>query len=321
MSELRNPHDRFFQEVFGQPDAARDFVTHYLPPKVVGQLRLETLEPAKGSFIDPELRAHLSDLLFRVELASGGSSYLYLLFEHKSHPDPDTPFQLLRYLVRLWETHRRTHPTGPLPPVLPVVFYHGARRWRVARSFRERVKCPEEFIPYLPDFAYELCDLTTYTDQEIRGQVVLRAALLALKYAVRPDLIDHLPYIFGLFRELSQKNTGLEALETLLRYLVCASDAVDSESLHRLLEENLPGKGDHLMPTIADQWVQQGLDRGVDLGVHKGEAAVLVRLATRKYGSLTEAHRGRIDASDAETLLRWSERILWAQSVDEVFED
>jgi len=325
MSEIRNPHDRFFQEVLGQPEAARDFVTHYLPAKVVAQLGLDTLEPIKGSFVDPALRSHLSDLLFRVELADGRPSYVYLLFEHKSRPDPDTPFQLLRYLVRIWERYRKNHPKGPLPPALPVVFYHGARRWRVAKSFRGLVHCPEELVPYLPDFRYELCDLSTYADEDIRGQVLLRAALLALKYAVRPGLAEHLPAIFGLFHKLSRSQSGIESLETLLRYLVCASDDVDSDDLHRILERNLPGTGDELMPTIAERWVQQGLQQGHQLGRqqgrHEGEAAVLVRLAERKFGPLSEAHRQRINAADAETLLRWSERILWAQSTEEVLAD
>ncbi|PIX37508.1 MAG: hypothetical protein COZ57_33975, partial [Armatimonadetes bacterium CG_4_8_14_3_um_filter_66_20] len=28
---LANPHDRFFKQAFGQPEAARDFLLHYLP--------------------------------------------------------------------------------------------------------------------------------------------------------------------------------------------------------------------------------------------------------------------------------------------------
>jgi hypothetical protein len=30
MSELRNPHDRFFRETFSRPEIARDFLQNYL---------------------------------------------------------------------------------------------------------------------------------------------------------------------------------------------------------------------------------------------------------------------------------------------------
>ena len=46
-----------------------------------------------------------------------------------------------------------------------------------------------------------------------------------------------------------------------------------------------------------------------------------MRQAERNFGPLGEAHRRRLDEADAKTLLRWSERILWAKTLDEVFGD
>ena len=64
---------------------------------------------------------------------------------------------------------------------------------------------------------------------------------------------------------------------------------------------------------------QQGRQEGRQEGLRQGEAAVLMRLAERKFGPLSEANRRRIDEADSDTLLRWSERILSAQTLDEVF--
>ncbi len=47
---------------------------------------------------------------------------------------------------------------------------------------------------------------------------------------------------------------------------------------------------------------------------------MLLRLIERKFGpEAAEAHRERIERSDAETLLEWSERILTADHVEEIF--
>ncbi|MBV8806204.1 MAG: Rpn family recombination-promoting nuclease/putative transposase, partial [Sinobacteraceae bacterium] len=51
--------------------------------------------------MDEELREHLSDVLFRVQLKTGGDAFAYVLVEHKSVPDPGARLQLLRYVVRI----------------------------------------------------------------------------------------------------------------------------------------------------------------------------------------------------------------------------
>ncbi|EAR23487.1 DUF4351 domain-containing protein [Nitrococcus mobilis] len=78
----------------------------------------------------------------------------------------------------------------------------------------------------------------------------------------------------------------------------------------------------HAMSTFAERFTErglkQGLQQGLEQGLQQGEAAVLIRQMERKFGALSEAQRRRIETADAETLLTWSERILVAQSPEEV---
>jgi flagellar biosynthesis/type III secretory pathway protein FliH len=67
------------------------------------------------------------------------------------------------------------------------------------------------------------------------------------------------------------------------------------------------------------QGMQQGVQRGMQQGVQRGEAAVLTRQLERKFGPVPEAARQRIEAADEETLLEWSERVLTATRIDDVF--
>jgi len=82
MADLPNPHDAFFKELLARPETARDFAAHYLPPAVAAALDLSTLAPTRDSFVDAELRAHYSDLLFRAELRAGASAFVYLFFDN-----------------------------------------------------------------------------------------------------------------------------------------------------------------------------------------------------------------------------------------------
>ena len=52
-TELSNPHDRFFKEVWSRKTIGRDFLRRYLPRDVVAMLDLKALELVKGSFVDP----------------------------------------------------------------------------------------------------------------------------------------------------------------------------------------------------------------------------------------------------------------------------
>ena len=66
-----------------------------------------------------------------------------------------------------------------------------------------------------------------------------------------------------------------------------------------------------------DGGMRQGIEQGIEQGMQRGEAAVLLRLLERKYGANTAAaYRDRIVT---ETLLEWSDRILVAEKIEEIF--
>ncbi len=102
--------------------------------------------------------------------------------------------------------------------------------------------------------------------------------------------------------------TALLVLESLVRYYVRATGKIDEQQLRTLLEQTFPGKP--LMETFIDRYIAQGEQRG--------EAKMLLRLIERKFGPPSEPLRARITQADPDTLLEWSERILEAQSLDEV---
>jgi predicted transposase/invertase (TIGR01784 family) len=110
MSDLSTPHDSFFKQSFSNPEVAADLLRHYLPSDLVASFDFNTLQPSKDSFVDEDLRSHFSDLLYKVNLGTGGDAYIYVLFEHKSSQDEWVAFQLLRYMLKIWEHVRKQNP-------------------------------------------------------------------------------------------------------------------------------------------------------------------------------------------------------------------
>ena len=267
MESVVNPHDRFFKQVMSNPQMARDFVRNYLPADVVEHMDLASLALSTESFIDTALQAHHTDLLFTLKLHNGDDGLVYLLFEHKSYADRLVAFQLLRYLTRVWEHSLRHY--DRLVPIVPVVVYHGEFDWQVKPGFRWLVQAPDAFLRYVPEFEYSLCDLTGMDDAEIRGEITLRVTLQVLKYILQDDFGPRLAEALSLLGELSRQQTGLEYLQTLLRYVSVGARRITPQDLREAVDQAFP-EGDELMATIAEQWVEQGLKRGMEQGMQQG---------------------------------------------------
>jgi flagellar biosynthesis/type III secretory pathway protein FliH len=67
--------------------------------------------------------------------------------------------------------------------------------------------------------------------------------------------------------------------------------------------------------------MQQGIQQGVQQGMQQGEYSLLLRLLEHKFKSVPESYRQRLIGADAETLLIWGERVLDANTLNEIFED
>lgn len=241
MSKLSNPHDRFFKYLLSQSEAATDLLRYYLPPAITDLIDL-SIAPVvmKDSFVDQSLEIHFSDLLYRVALKNGDTAYVYTLFDHKSYVDGDVALQLLRYKVRIWEQLPRQGEQA-ITPVIPIVFYHGLTKWSKPTNFAGLYpeKTDDVLTPFLLDYQFHLIDLSQYSDNALKGEVRLRAGLLLFKYILRPELRDKLPAIFGLLRRLTEQDTGLEYLETMLRYLSHGARHLAMHELREAVEQVL----------------------------------------------------------------------------------
>ncbi|HID52289.1 MAG TPA: Rpn family recombination-promoting nuclease/putative transposase, partial [Anaerolineae bacterium] len=252
MSDLTNPHDRFFKETFSRIEVARDLLANYLPPEVTAVLDLDTLEAQSDSFVDVDLQEQFADLLYKVALQDGRPAYVYVLLEHKSYSDPDTPFQVLRYEMRIWENDWRNG--EELRPIIPLVLYHGREQWRVATDFAGLFTGDEVLWPYWPQARYELLDLSGFSDAEIVGAAHLRISLLVMRYILDPALREHLADIFALFHELSESRTALEYLRTVLYYMGQAARHLQPEEMVTTVRKMLAEEGNEIMQTVAEHW-------------------------------------------------------------------
>lgn len=262
MAELNNPHDRFFKESFSRPDVARDFLLHYLPKDVIAELDLSHLEIRKDSYIDEDLQQHFTDLLYEVGVKNGLGAHVYLLFEHKSGAEWLVAFQLLRYMVHIWEQDIRDG-RKVLTPILPLVVYHGREKWQAGLNFGSLFSGPESLRSYWPEFFYRLYDLSRYQDDEIKGAVRAQVTLLILKHSFDRNLIALLPDYLKRLNDLDDAKASLDYLGTIIRYVMSITPKLEPGSIAGVVNQAFPQTGGEMMSTLLDQLLEEGEERGI----------------------------------------------------------
>lgn len=118
------PHDAVFRQLLTQKAIARDFLQIHLPDTFLRICNLDSLTLESGSFVEENLRASYSDILYSLQ-TTHGPGYVYALIEHQSKPDKFMAFRLMRYAIAAMQRHLDAgHDTLPL--VVPLLFYHGS---------------------------------------------------------------------------------------------------------------------------------------------------------------------------------------------------
>jgi hypothetical protein len=248
----------------------------------------------EDTFVDQKLAHCYTDVLYRI-IYKDKPACLYFLFEHKSW-EPDFPaLQLLKNMVFIWEKKTRNEKesekqkTGKeedkkkepktLPPIIPLLIYHGESAWKADTRFRALFDVPPILEKYIPAFSYEKYDVSHLPEEQIiKGVVELRIVLMAFRYIFRPEIMSRLKDIFQLFSELKGKKEYEEYLKMLLIYLGSnikdAKPAEIREAVEKVLEE-----GGVVMNTVFQQLRDEGIEIGLKEGIKEGEEKKSLRVA------------------------------------------
>lgn len=318
---VSSPHDALFKVVFERPEEARGELQSLLPRPLAQALDWSTLALVPGDFRDPDLADYHTDLLFSARVRDGGRALIYLLFEHQSTSDPHMAFRLLRYLVRIWESWRNEHGhSRPLPVIIPLVFYHGARPWSAPLSFESMIEMPggldELMRPYVPSFRYLVDDVSRLPDEELRQRTLTALALLAV--VCLRDLRDRYvleamtPWVED-WVDVMRPPQASDDVRPLVRYLYEVKGAEEVNVFLRFLERDVGPEAKELMRTYAEELIQQGQIAG--------ERRVLLKLLRQRFGPLDAATEQRIAIGTSEQLEIWSTRVLSAATLPEILAD
>ncbi len=275
------PHDAIFKTFLSHPATAQDFLQLHLPDALRILCDLKTLKLESGSFIEDDLRAHYSDVLWSLKTREG-DGYIYTVIEHQSTADAHMAFRLMRYAIAVMQRHLDAG-HKKLPLVIPLLFYHGtASPYPYSLCWLDKFDDPEA-ARQLYATAFPLVDITVMPDDEIMQH--RRIALLELiqKHIRKRDLMGLVEKLAVL---LVKGDANDNQLKALFNYMIQAGDTARFRAFMHEVARRLPQHKERLM-TIAERLrqeghmngLQEGLRQGIQEGLQQGKREEALRIA------------------------------------------
>lgn len=272
-STTSTPHDAVFKRFLAHPETARDFLDIWLPESLRDLCKLDTLKLESGSFVEEDLRASYSDVLWSLQTTKG-NGYIYALIEHQSSPDAHMAFRLMRYAIAAMQRHLDAG-YKTLPLVVPILFYHGVESpYPFSLSWLDEFAEPE-IARQLYDAPFPLVDITVVSDDEIMQHRRMALLELVQKHIRERDLtllVDKLTVL------LVKEHANDSQIETLFNYLLQSGSATRFEVFIRRLAGRVPQHKERLM-TIAECLRESGRKEGKLEGKQEGKQDEALRIA------------------------------------------
>jgi predicted transposase/invertase (TIGR01784 family) len=315
VSVIHQPADKLFKLSMGEIGVAKEFFETYLPSHLQEKINLNSLKLEKQTFIDEAYKATEADIVYSVKLGQE-TAYLYLLSEHQSSVDHWLSFRLLVYSVRLMELHRKQNPAKPLPVIYSMVIYTGKELWNAPLDIFPLFGDSESLARDIFLKPYQLLDLNQISDESLQQQALSGLVAFTLKYRQSLDFKCFLEKLMPWIHQIEIHYERGEFLSrTVLNYVVNGIDTNEKELLIQKAEEFLSPKLRGEMMTIAEQWREEGIQKGIQ----KGEATLLIKLLERRFNTIPSSYMDSIHQADANILLTWGERVLEAKSLEDIF--
>lgn len=247
---IQSVHDHFFRESMQYIEIGYGIAKIALSLSILNCIDWDTLEIAKGDWIDKKLKEHRSDVLYHAKLLGNGQ-VVNFLFEHKSNADKRTHKKLLRYILESWDLQEQQEPSIELlPVVISIIVYHGNSPWKIANSIKPLIAIIKEAEDFVPDFRTIVLDLSILDPDRIADSR-LKMFLLAIKYSRTSDVLRVLSQIIQISEKINDSGSDDDYLKVVLVYLGSVIKGGAREKFWRIIAQVHRG-GEVYMETIAD---------------------------------------------------------------------
>ena len=272
-------------------------------------------------FPGSELGGRAADKLFRVWTLKGEALEIMVHVEIQAQPEAGFAERMFIYNYRIFDRYHR--------PVVSLALLCDD-----SPSFHptSHTACDLGGCRFRLDFpTVKLLKYNARWDElEASDNPFAIASMAHLKtQATRSVPSERLRWKLHLIRGLYEKGWGKKRILNLFRFIdwIMRLPEELSQEVRDVVHQIETEKKVQYVTTIErfgrqeglQEGLQKGLQKGLATGRKQGEILMLQRLLTRAFGELPDTTVDRLQAASSEDLELWSDRILSAKSLDEVF--
>jgi len=322
-------HDSLYHRLFSHPIMVEGLVRDFIPEAMAAGVVFEDMErrPAKA-FARKRGDRRDGDIIWRMQLRTGQTLYLYLLFEFQSTVDwwmslRNGVYTCLFLQDLIMEQGLKSG--DPLPPVLPIVVYNGERPWSAPCGTDGLFAVPDTSPLHLwqPLCRSYLLDMSAFEPADLKRRQTLASLLFRLERRHKDpmDLTILVHEVIRWFRE----HPGYAELKLVFAELV--GNALRKVEVPGPIPDDLQ-EVNIMLETSFIEWRKEWMEKGLAEGRAKGEIEgriegqkqILLLQLDRRFGSVPNAIIERIANADSPHLEAWSIRLMDAQTLDDIFE-
>jgi predicted transposase YdaD len=325
-----SPHDHGYKLLFSQPKVIEELLRGFLPAYWIERLDFSTLRRGNGSVVTDDLRERHDDVIWSLRWKDKNGRehrfWIYILLELQSKPDRYMAVRLLTYVGLLLQDLIRTkklEPEGLLPPILPIVLYHGKPRWwsplNLASLF---APVPREIKRHLPQLSYRLLDAGRLPLDLPNLRDNLVAATLRLETAEAREAVSRLEDLRVLVPADLQRIFDIWLDGRFRRYPFGATIPPGTINLGSatMLEETFREWEQKMLRQGRQEGRREGRQEGRREGRQEGQVEGMQKMVLetlrQRFGPVPQDIRRRVrEISSASELTKLNRRILTAKSL------
>ncbi len=318
--------DRSTRWLFQDKDYVRGLL-EILASELANLIDFSQLVQINRSFIPDTLREQESDIVFSVPFRSESPTdemLIYILIEHQSTVDTTMGFRVLFYMTQIWDFQRREWESNNVPqserrfrPILPIVYYTGAQKWKTPLTLDSIMDIPDVLARFVPRFdtlflsvkETDEADLTK-TNHPLGWLLTVLQKEHADKEVIIKTLLEAISHINTLGEEQAQQRQ--RAIIYLLQLILHRRSAAEHDELITLLHQSTPKmEVETMVKSMADVIREQAETR-------IKQDAVLKLLEIRFHEISQEVSNKITDIHDISSLDSLFEKVATVQTLDEI---
>ncbi len=258
---IHHPHDGFFKKSLSNLTVAKDFLQAHLSPAITQRIQWESLRLSNKSYTDEKLAQLHSDVVYACQIDKK-SSYIYILIEQQTTPDPLLPFRFLQYNVALLAEHLAQNKKGKqrqrLPNILNLCLYTGKKTpypysVDLYDCFEDPILSRAEMLKPL-----QLIDLGQMEEEELSQHGTADLLEMLLKQSRERTFLNWMKERPEAVVKMLDRDYGISSII----YILSVESKYGSEEILDTIENIVPHRKKDTM-TAAQQLRQEGRQEGM----------------------------------------------------------